>query len=78
MYMAAKVPISETGTATLGTSVARPLRRNRNTTRMTRITEMASVRSTSLSDARIVVERSTAAARSIAGEIAARNSGSNA
>ena len=34
-YMTPKVPISDTGTATLGISVARPLRRNRNTTRIT-------------------------------------------
>ena len=33
--MTPKVPISDTGTATLGISVARALRRNRNTTRIT-------------------------------------------
>ena len=59
-YMTPKVPISDTGTATLGISVARPLRRNRNTTRITSTTEIASVRSTSRSEARIVVVRSIA------------------
>ena len=39
--------MSETGTATLGMSVARGLRRKRKTTRMTRQIEMTSVRSTS-------------------------------
>ncbi len=39
-YTTAKVPISETGTARLGISVARPLRRNRKTTRITSATEI--------------------------------------
>ena len=47
-YITANVPISETGTATPGMSVARPLRRKTNTTRMTRPMEISSVRSTSL------------------------------
>ena len=34
--MTPKVPISDTGTATLGMKVARALRRNRKTTRITR------------------------------------------
>ena len=44
-YMTPKVPISETGTATLGISVARALRRNTNTTRITSTTAIASARS---------------------------------
>ena len=66
-YMAPKVPTSDTGTATVGISVARPLRRNRNTTRITSTTAMTSVRSTSRSDARIVGVRSIATPRSIVG-----------
>ena len=59
-YITPNVPISDTGTATLGISVARALRRNRNTTRTTSTTAMASERSVSRSDARIVVVRSIA------------------
>src|SRR4029077_14589032 len=57
-YMTPKVAISDTGTATLGISVARQLRRKMNTTSTTRQTATISVRSTSRSDARIVVVRS--------------------
>jgi len=39
-YIMAKVPISETGTATLGINVARTFRRKTNTTRMTSEIEM--------------------------------------
>jgi len=42
--MTPNVPMSEIGTATLGISVARALRRNRNTTRMTSTIEIISVR----------------------------------
>jgi hypothetical protein len=45
---------------------------------MTRITEIISVRSTSLSGARIVIERSAADRMSMAGEIEACNSGISA
>ena len=68
-----KVPINETGTATLGINVARGLRKKANTTKTTRMTARINVRSTSRSDALIVVERSTATETSIAGEIDARN-----
>jgi hypothetical protein len=54
-YMTPKVPMSDSGTATLGMMASRGLRRNANTTRMTRMTEMMSDRSTSCTDARIVV-----------------------
>src|SRR5271165_7412104 len=57
-YITANVPISETGTATAGMSVARPLRRNTNTTTMTRAMEISNVLSTSLTEARMVVVRS--------------------
>ena len=46
-YMMAQVPMSETGTATAGMSVARTLRRKMKTTAMTSTTEMISVRSIS-------------------------------
>ena len=58
-YIAPNVPMIEIGTATLGISVARQLRRNRNTTITTRLTAISSVCSVSFSDARIVVERSS-------------------
>ncbi len=77
-YMTAKVATSDTDTAATGTSVARPLRRNANTTRMTRITAMISVISTSRNEVRIVTERSTARLTSIAGETEARNCGISA
>ena len=49
----AKVLIKETGTATEGINVARTSRINRKTTRITRSMEIASVRSTSCSEARM-------------------------
>src|SRR5580692_3959211 len=64
-YITAQVPMSETGTATAGMSVARGLRRKTNTTTMTRTTEIMSVRSTSLTEARIVVVRSRTTVTSI-------------
>ena len=57
-YMTAKVPMSDAGTATVGMSVARQLRRKTKTTRITRMIERMSVFSTSLTDARMVVVRS--------------------
>ena len=48
------------GTATLGMKVARTSRRNTNTTSTTSITEMISVRSTSATEARTVIVRSSA------------------
>ena len=53
-YMTPNVPISETGTATLGMKLERTLRRNRKTTRMTNNTETINVISTSWTDARMV------------------------
>ena len=68
-YMPPKVPTSESGTAMLGIIVARTVRKNANTTRMTRMTETSSVVSMSLTEARTVTVRSIAIVRSIAGEI---------
>ena len=52
------MPTIEIGTATAGISVARPERRNANTTRITRATAISSVSSVAASDARIVALRS--------------------
>ncbi len=65
-YITPNVPISETGTATLGIRVARTFRRKRKTTRITNAMEMARVRSTSLTEARMVVVRSSTMVKSIA------------
>ena len=70
------MPISETGTATLGISVARTLRRKANTTRITSVTEISSVRSTSCREARIVGVRSSTMDRVIALGMEASNCGS--
>ena len=59
-YITPNVPTSDTGTATLGISVARTSRRNRKTTRITSTTAIVSARPTSRSDARIVAVRSIA------------------
>jgi len=56
-------------------TVARKFRRNANTTRITSRTASTKVRSTSCSEVRMVVDRSTASPMSIAGETEARNSG---
>ena len=74
-YITPKVPIKETGTTTLGIRVARPSRKNKNTTRMTRATEIARVRSTSDNDPRIVGVRSNTTFISIAAGMEALNWG---
>ena len=76
--MTPKVPSSETGTATAGIRLARQSRRNRKTTRITSPTAISSVRSTSRSEARMVVVRSIATVRSMPLGIAARSCGSSA
>ena len=58
--MTPHVPIEETGTATAGMAVARALRRNTKTTKITSPIDTAIVRPTSRTDARIVVVRSCA------------------
>ena len=77
-YIAPKVAINDTGTATLGIRVARPLRKKRNTTSTTSDTEISSVRSTSRNEARMVVVRSIMTERSIALGIDARSDGRSA
>src|SRR6202167_3205986 len=77
-YMMANVPIKETGTATLGIRVARTLRRKRKTTKMTSPIDMASVRSTSFTDARMVVVRSSITVKSIAAGMEAFKEGMDA
>ena len=71
-----KVPSSDTGTEIAGMMVARPLRRKANTTITTSAIEIASARSTSRSDARMVVVRSITTSMSIASGIVARSLGS--
>ncbi len=67
--MTPNVPMRDSGTATLGMMVARALRRKMKTTAVTRRTLRISVRSTSRTEARMVVVRSMAIRRSMAGEI---------
>ena len=76
-YMTPKVPISDTGTATEGTRPARIERRKAKVTSTTRITLMVSDRSTSLSEARMVVVRSVATTTSTSFGSAACSSGSS-
>ena len=63
-HMAAKAPMMEIGTAMLGISAARTLRRKTKTTTVTSSTEIRSVFSVSKSEARMVVERSSVSVRS--------------
>ena len=72
------MPISESGTATLGMAVARTLRRKRNTTSTTSPMLMRRVRSTSTTEARMVVLRSSAMVTSMAGLIERVSSGISA
>ena len=73
--MPPKVPSSETGTAMLGMSVERPLRKNRNTTRITSASEISKVNSTSRTDARIVVVALSTTESFTVGGIEARSKG---
>src|SRR2546429_9980568 len=77
-YMTPKVPIRDTGTATSGTMAARALRRNMNTDSTTSATEIASARSTSWSDARMVGVRSMYTLREVLAGMVARRCGSSA
>jgi hypothetical protein len=77
-YMTPKVPISDTGTATLGMNVERQSRRKTKTTRITSRIEMISVISTSCTEARMVVVESITTCIWIAGEIEAWSCGSTA
>ena len=76
--MTPKVPTSDTGTATPGMAVAQRLWRKTKITRTTRTMEMTRVISTSRTEARMVMVRSCAASRLIAGGIEARSKGSTA
>ena len=68
----------DTGTAIAGIIVARPLRRNAYTTAVTRRTARISVRCVSLSEARMVVDRSEAKVMSMSCGSAARSRGTAA
>ena len=68
----------ESGTATLGITVARPLRKKTNTTSTTRMTLRMSVICTSCTEARMVVDRSSATLMSMAGEMAVVRVGKSA
>ncbi len=74
--MPPKVPSSDSGTATLGITVADTLRRNTNTTSTTRPMDSSSVACTWRNEARIVVVRSSTTPSSIEGGIEARSDGS--
>src|ERR1700679_2100932 len=78
MYITAKVPTSETGTATLGIMVARTFLRKKKTTNTTRMTERTSERSTSLRLARMVVVRSKTLVISMADGMVAFSDGTAA
>ncbi len=76
--MTAAVPISASGTVTLGISVAATLRRNTKITITTSAMVSSSVNSTSLTDARIVCVRSISVSTLTVGGIAACRRGSAA
>ena len=76
--MAAKVLIRDTGTATLGISVARRSRRKMKTTSTTSATESSSVCCTSAMLARIVAVRSIGIESSMPAGICARSCGRSA
>ena len=77
-YMAPNVPMIETGTAMLGMIAERKSPRNRKTMIVTSTTAMTSVRSVSLSEARIVGLRSKAILTLIAAGMAASSGSSSA
>src|ERR1700693_1447415 len=76
--MAPNVPMSETGTATLGMKVERTLRRKTKTTRMTSAIEITRVIWTSRTEARIVRVASIATDRVIVGGMEAWSCGRRA
>ena len=75
-YMTPKVPMSESGTATLGMMVARSLRRKTKMTVTTSATARSNSTCTSCTDARMVTVRSVSTATSIAAGSAAWSCGS--
>ena len=76
--MTPNVPMSESGTATLGMAVAQTLRRNAKTTSTTSEIEIRSVISTSRMEARMVVVRSLATPRCKEGEMSVWSCGRSA
>ncbi len=76
--MAPNVPTSESGTATLGITVAASVRRKRKMTMTTRAITSISSNSTSLTEARIVMVRSVRMATETADGREARSCGSSA
>ncbi|MOA35684.1 hypothetical protein D3C78_1571530 [compost metagenome] len=76
--MAAKLPTSDTGTASAGISAARQWPRKASTTRITRPTAISRVRSASCRVARMVGERSIATSRATLAGSTARSAGSSA
>src|SRR5215471_9166453 len=71
-YIAAQVPINETGTASAGMIVAEAERRNRKMTSTTRLIAIASVTCTSSTESRIDTERSNWTSKLIEGGTCAR------
>ena len=74
-YIAAQVPMIETGTASAGMNVADIFRRNRKITMITSTTAMSSVSCTSSTDSRIEIERSFSRSMLIDAGTCARNVG---
>src|ERR1700683_254500 len=77
-YIAANVPTSDSGTATLGMTVAAKVRRNTKMTITTSAMHSSSSNSTSATEARTVVVRSVSTAIWITDGIVARNLGNTA
>src|SRR5580698_4702876 len=77
-YIAANVPTSESGTATLGMMVAAKVRRNTKMTATTSAIHSMSSNSTSDTEARTVVVRSVNTATFMIGGMVARSLGSSA
>src|SRR3984957_4545795 len=77
-YIAPKVPTSDSGTATLGMTVAANVRRNTKMTATTSAMHSISSNSTSETEARTVVVRSVSTDTLITGGIVARSLGSSA
>lgn len=77
-YMMPNVPISDSGTTTLGITVAVRLRRNRNVTSTTSPTASSISNCTSATESRMVWVRSATTTRSSVAGIAARSCGSKA
>src|ERR1700752_3227680 len=78
MYIAAKVPTSDNGTATLGINVPAMFRKKRKITNTTSAMHNNNSNSTSATDARTVTVRSVSVEMAIEEGIVARNFGSSA